>query len=224
MTQENTVSVATVFTRLATPSDIPQINGLIYKLAEFEQLTDECFATEEKLKSSLFNLPPMQVIRFLTSSAFKLINSSMLQCCSGIMLFDILPRSVTGFWTRNSAVQCLLRNLYNVRNLWFIATVSKVLGLTTLQIISNEMMRYQAVTSSWVWLPWSTKPESLSDQGPTVLMLEVGDAGTNNGSPGSEETVEHLSGPSTNVEDAEKGKFVSGTVTIPWRHHTDVTV
>ena len=70
MTQENVVSVATVYTRLATPSDIPQINGLIYKLAEFEQLSDECFATEEKLKSNLFNLPPMQVIYFVNPSMY----------------------------------------------------------------------------------------------------------------------------------------------------------
>ena len=68
MRQENVVSVATVYTRLATPSDVPQINGLIYKLAEFEQLADECFATEEKLRSNLFNFPPMQVIYFVNTS------------------------------------------------------------------------------------------------------------------------------------------------------------
>ena len=54
----------------------------------------------------------------------------------------------------------------------------------------------------------------MSGQGPTVLMLEVAETGAENRSPGNEETVEHLSGSPTNVDDAEKTKFQSGSVAI----------
>jgi GNAT superfamily N-acetyltransferase len=38
----------------ATPSDVPVIRGLIQELAEFERLLDQCVATDDRLRESLF--------------------------------------------------------------------------------------------------------------------------------------------------------------------------
>ncbi|MRH87817.1 GNAT family N-acetyltransferase [Nocardia sp. SYP-A9097] len=40
--------------RRATPADIPALVGLVYDLAEYEKLRDECTLTEEQLESALF--------------------------------------------------------------------------------------------------------------------------------------------------------------------------
>ncbi|MGQ0642295.1 MAG: GNAT family N-acetyltransferase [Gemmatimonadaceae bacterium] len=40
--------------RDATPDDLPTINRLVHRLAEYERLAHECHSTEEKLRRSLF--------------------------------------------------------------------------------------------------------------------------------------------------------------------------
>jgi len=46
--------------RLASRSDAPSITKLIQELADFEALSHACHATEEKVLSSLWRLPPFQ--------------------------------------------------------------------------------------------------------------------------------------------------------------------
>lgn len=46
--------------RLASSSDVPHINKLIYQMAAFERLSDECSATEASLSATLFTSPPFQ--------------------------------------------------------------------------------------------------------------------------------------------------------------------
>lgn len=46
--------------RLAAPSDVPHIHKMIYQMAVFERLADQCAATEASLSSTLFNSPPFQ--------------------------------------------------------------------------------------------------------------------------------------------------------------------
>ncbi|MGH7711675.1 MAG: GNAT family N-acetyltransferase [Gemmatimonadaceae bacterium] len=41
----------------ATPDDLPTINRMIHGLAEYERLAHECYATEEKLRRTLFGEP-----------------------------------------------------------------------------------------------------------------------------------------------------------------------
>eukprot|EP00897_Mesotaenium_endlicherianum_P000431 jgi/Mesen1/10389/ME000081S09779 len=53
-------NISSVFTRLASADDVPHIRLLIEGLADFEKLTDECQATDEALRSSIFKLPPYQ--------------------------------------------------------------------------------------------------------------------------------------------------------------------
>jgi GNAT superfamily N-acetyltransferase len=43
--------------RDATPDDLPTINRMIHGLAEYERLANECYATEEKLRRTLFGEP-----------------------------------------------------------------------------------------------------------------------------------------------------------------------
>ncbi|XP_030451371.1 GCN5-related N-acetyltransferase 8-like [Syzygium oleosum] len=46
--------------RLAAPSDVPHIHKMIYRMAVFERLADQCTATEASLSSTLFNSPAFQ--------------------------------------------------------------------------------------------------------------------------------------------------------------------
>ena len=43
--------------RAATAADLPTIKAMIFGLAEYERLLDECEATEERLRSALFGSP-----------------------------------------------------------------------------------------------------------------------------------------------------------------------
>jgi GNAT superfamily N-acetyltransferase len=49
---------ATVRLRSATETDVPAILALIEALAEYERLRDDCVATEDRLRSSLFGPRP----------------------------------------------------------------------------------------------------------------------------------------------------------------------
>lgn len=44
--------------RRATPADLPALVGLVYDLAEYEKLPQECHLTEEQLRTALFGDVP----------------------------------------------------------------------------------------------------------------------------------------------------------------------
>lgn len=54
------MTTATVTVRLATRSDVHAIATLVRELADFEELTHACEATDAKLNASLWKLPPFQ--------------------------------------------------------------------------------------------------------------------------------------------------------------------
>lgn len=87
-----------VIVRAATPADLPLILDLIQQLAEYEKLRDDCVATEERLRESLFGAVPAAEVLVAEHDgepagfALFLHNYSTFLAQRGIWLEDLFVR------------------------------------------------------------------------------------------------------------------------------------
>jgi GNAT superfamily N-acetyltransferase len=85
----------TMLIRNASPQDVPEILRLIRALADYEKLSHEVAATEERLRESLFGLRPMAetVLACLNGSAIGFAvffhSYSTFRGCAGLYLEDL---------------------------------------------------------------------------------------------------------------------------------------
>lgn len=84
--------------RPATSADLPLILSFIQQLAEYEKLRDSCFATEERLRASLFGDPPAAEVLIAECDgepagfALFLHNYSTFLAQRGVWLEDLFVR------------------------------------------------------------------------------------------------------------------------------------
>jgi GNAT superfamily N-acetyltransferase len=84
--------------RLATPSDIPAIKGLIEDLAEYEQAREEAIATDDDLHRALFGENPhvfchvAEIDGVLGGLALWFLNYSTWHGAAGLYLEDLYVR------------------------------------------------------------------------------------------------------------------------------------
>lgn len=89
---------ASVVLRTATETDVPTILELIEALADYERLRDQCVATEERLRATLFGAVPMAEVVLAEAdgqvAGFALFcgNYSTFLAKPGIWLEDLFVR------------------------------------------------------------------------------------------------------------------------------------
>ena len=83
---------ASVVLRTATEADVPAILALIQALAEYERLRDDCVATEERLRATLFGAAPRAEVVLAETGDFVVAGFALF--CSNYSTFLAQP----GIW------------------------------------------------------------------------------------------------------------------------------